>query len=261
MSGSDDSTCKVFDLNKSGVIVSSFVAHRDRMVYSLAISQDETKAITCSWDSTVRIFTFPTNCVELAVLEGHSGVIMSVDVDSKFLRAISGSWDNTCRVWNLNDFTCERVLNAHEADCNAVAISPDGHRAVTASDDKNCHMWCLDTGEKLATFTGHTEMIVSVSLKISSETSFLIATGSWDGTIRLFDSNNSTNGTVVTTHDKKVACVKFNPSGSLLATGSFDATSQIIDLYYDDRLRIVALIASTKLPQDITTSVRKMLIP
>ncbi|MDT9296124.1 MAG: WD40 repeat domain-containing protein, partial [Arthrospira platensis PCC 7345] len=36
---------------------------------------------------------------------------------------------------------------------NAVAIAPDGKRAVSASDDKTLKLWDLATGEEIASFT------------------------------------------------------------------------------------------------------------
>ncbi|MDT9326308.1 MAG: WD40 repeat domain-containing protein, partial [Limnospira sp. PMC 1286.21] len=46
----------------------------------------------------------------------------------------------------------------HSWSVNAVAIAPDGKRAVSASDDKTLKLWDLETGEVLATFTGEGAM-------------------------------------------------------------------------------------------------------
>ena len=40
---------------------------------------------------------------------------------------------------------------------NAVAVTPDGQRAVSASDDKTLKVWDLDSGRELRTLAGHYE--------------------------------------------------------------------------------------------------------
>ncbi|HMA34073.1 MAG TPA: hypothetical protein VKY74_06280, partial [Chloroflexia bacterium] len=37
---------------------------------------------------------------------------------------------------------------------NAVAVTPDGQRAVSASDDRTVRVWDLGTGRSVATFVG-----------------------------------------------------------------------------------------------------------
>ena len=46
-----------------------------------------------------------------------------------------------------------RTLQGHSSDVNAVAVTPDGQRAISASDDKTLKVWDLTSGECLATFT------------------------------------------------------------------------------------------------------------
>ncbi|NMG58853.1 hypothetical protein E1H12_10030 [Geitlerinema sp. P-1104] len=41
----------------------------------------------------------------------------------------------------------------------AVAIAPDGKRAVSASEDNTLKLWDLATGKELATFTGEAGML------------------------------------------------------------------------------------------------------
>ncbi|MDT9201351.1 WD40 repeat domain-containing protein, partial [Limnospira sp. PMC 1042.18] len=47
-----------------------------------------------------------------------------------------------------------RTLSGHSDDVNAVAIAPDGKRAVSASGDNTLKLWDLETGTELATLTG-----------------------------------------------------------------------------------------------------------
>ncbi len=41
----------------------------------------------------------------------------------------------------------------------AVAVTPDGQRAVSASTDKTLKVWDLGSGRELRTLTGHSDMV------------------------------------------------------------------------------------------------------
>jgi len=43
-----------------------------------------------------------------------------------------------------------RVLTGHEASVRSVAVTPDGRRAVSASDDRTLRVWDIETGGELA---------------------------------------------------------------------------------------------------------------
>ncbi|WP_439517008.1 WD40 repeat domain-containing protein, partial [Limnospira sp.] len=69
------------------------------------------------------------------------------------------SWDNTLKLWDLETGTELATLTGHSSSVTAVAIAPDGKRAVSASDDNTLKLWDLETGKELATFTGEARML------------------------------------------------------------------------------------------------------
>ena len=46
-----------------------------------------------------------------------------------------------------------RTLSGHSVSVDAVAVTPDGERAVSASDDQTLKVWDLSSGECIVTFT------------------------------------------------------------------------------------------------------------
>jgi WD40 repeat protein len=47
-----------------------------------------------------------------------------------------------------------RILDGHTNSVWAVAVTPDGCRAVSGSDDGTLRVWDLESGEEITSFTG-----------------------------------------------------------------------------------------------------------
>ena len=50
-----------------------------------------------------------------------------------------------------------RTLQGHSGWVRAVAVTPDGRRAISASDDQTLRVWDLDTGKTVRTLQGHAD--------------------------------------------------------------------------------------------------------
>jgi WD40 repeat protein len=62
--------------------------------------------------------------------------------------------DGTLRLWDLESGQTIRTLEGHTSDVSAVAVTPDGRRAVSSSYGGKLRLWDLESGENIATFTG-----------------------------------------------------------------------------------------------------------
>ena len=56
------------------------------------------------------------------------------------------------------------MLTGHGDWVRAVAVSPDGRRAVTASNDRTLKVWELESGRELQTLSGHAGWVRAVAL-------------------------------------------------------------------------------------------------
>ena len=56
-------------------------------------------------------------------------------------------------MWDVETGRALRTLEGHTDWVNGVAVSADGRRAVSASEDRTLKVWDLDTGALIATFT------------------------------------------------------------------------------------------------------------
>ena len=108
----------------------------------------------------------------------------------------------------------------HYDAMNAVCYSPDGSRAVTASDDGKLKVWDIHSGFCLFTFTEHTGAVNAVEFAKKGQVMF---SASMDGTVRAWDLIRFRNFRTFTAPKR----VQFNsmavdPSGEVVVAGSED---------------------------------------
>jgi len=115
-----------------------------------------------------------------------------------------------------------------------VAFDHSGRLIATAGDDRTPEIWKVDTGELVATLSPQPGDIYGLGF---SPDGSLLAVGSADGTIRLFDARS---GRLVTlpSYEQAVGEVAFSPDGSLLAVTTADGQARIWSLDLDDLLHI-----------------------
>src|SRR5258708_14254868 len=72
----------------------------------------------------------------------------------------------------------------HTGAVTCIAFSPDGHRAVSGSEDRTLRLWEIETGRELKQLTGHNEEITAVAFAPDGRR---VIAGSRDRTLRLWD--------------------------------------------------------------------------
>ena len=80
----------------------------------------------------------------------------------------------------------------------------------------------------IATLEGHTDRVTSVAFSPVDAT--LLATGSWDRTVKLWDVETLQDIATLEGHTSGVSSVVFSRDGSTLATGSWDRTVKLWDM-------------------------------
>jgi WD40 repeat protein len=147
----------------------------------VAVLADGRRALSGSWDNTLRLWDLATG-ETLRTLEGHTSPVNAVAVLADGRRALSGSYENTLRLWDLATGETLRTLNGHTNGVNAVAVLADGSRALSGSYDNTLRLWDLATGASLAEFTADAA-ISSVAFARDD----LIVAGSADGKIHVLE--------------------------------------------------------------------------
>ena len=118
------------------------------------------------------------------------------------------------------------TLLGHTARVRTAAFSPDGSRAVTASDDRTAWIWSTATGERTAPPLAHRDAVVSA---VFSPDGTRVATASADGTARVWDAATGAPVGQPLAHGSSVYVAAFSPDGRRVVTASVDHTARVWD--------------------------------
>jgi WD40 repeat protein len=120
-----------------------------------------------------------------------------------------------------------QTMTGNTGTIAAVALTPDGSRAVTGSNDKTVRVWDLATGTEQAVLTGHTGEVLAVAV---TQDGSRAVTGSDDRTVRVWDLETGTEQTVLTSNGGDVWAVALTPDRNRVVAGSIDGTVRIWNL-------------------------------
>lgn len=200
--------------------------------YGLCFSPDPRWLATGSDDGTVRIWEV-TSChgeLPFRTFSGHQQNVVSVSFSPDGRRLASGSFDGTIRLWEVfegGERQPGKVLLGHRRDLSAVCFSPNGRRLASSSDDATVRVWDVDiewdnstdqsgaTEEKLT--LRHTQAISFVTISTDGR---LIASGSEDGLICLWNGRTGDYRASLQEHSGEILWLAFSGNGRRLSSTS-----------------------------------------
>jgi WD40 repeat protein len=214
------------------------------------------------WDKTIKLWRVADGSL-VRTLTGHTGEVVSVVFSPDGRLLASGSGDGTIKLWRVADGSLVRTLTGHTGAVTSVSFSPDGRLLASGSGDRTIKLWRVADGSLVRTLRGHTHGglrawcfrrmgvcwrrgvlmtpsscgawrmvrwcapsrgtpgVVSVSFSPDGR---LLASGSWDKTIKLWRVSDGSLVRTLRGHINLVSSVSFSPDGRLLASGSLDGT-------------------------------------
>ncbi|KAA1477636.1 WD40 repeat-like protein [Dentipellis sp. KUC8613] len=228
ITGSDDSTIRVWDLESSAITSLILSGHSD-YVRGVAISPDGTKIASACDDRTVRLWSAETGAALLSPFEGHTDWVRTVAFFPDGKKIISAGDDCTVRIWDADtgESLMERFL-AHAGWVKSVAVSPDGTMAVTSATDGIIKRWDAETLTNLGeSVEGHEGGADSVNFSPDSR---LIVSGGTDGVVRLWDAaTGSKFCSPLLGHTNLITHTLFSRDGQTIYSSSQDGTIRLWD--------------------------------
>ena len=225
VSGSDDGTVRIWDLT-SGQAVHTLTGHHG-FVTAVAISADGQRAVSGDgrrvqvWDLTTGKLVASGRHF-YATLFG-TGPHVSISADGQRVVYVGG---RRVRVLDLATGKEVRTLTGHHGWVTAVAISADGQRAVSGSDDGTVRAWDLTSGQAVHTLTGHHGWVKAVAISADGR---LAVSGGDDGTVRVWDLATGferarfASGSTIT-------CLAGTPPGTRVIAGTSNGAVHLLEL-------------------------------
>lgn len=150
--------------------------------------------------------------------DGHGGPVMDVAVSADGSQLLTASFDYAVGFWRGD--AAPVWLEGHNAAVNAAAFLP-GDRAVSGGDDFAMILWDLATGKAIRRMEGHQGKVMAVA---PSPDGSIIASASWDGTVRLWRTETGEVLAVLEEHQGSVNDVVWAKGGAVLYTAGYDGT-------------------------------------
>lgn len=216
--------------------VDMYEGHED-LLNAIDSTEDGLWLATASKDNSAIVWKYNKDTEKFEIyakFTGHSASVTAVGLPNVTLKGwpeflLTASNDLTIKKWNIpkpsdknNDVhnikVSEYTRRAHEKDINALSISPNDALFATASYDKTCKIWDLETGESVATLANHKRGLWDVAF---CQYDKIIATCSGDKTIKLWSLDTFSVLKTLEGHTNAVQrCQFINKQTQLVSSGA-----------------------------------------
>jgi WD40 repeat protein len=198
----------------------------DDWIWACTISPAEDKFATCSedeGDKRIIIWDLATHKV-LGKLQGHTGRVWNVDFSPSCDSLVSCSGDFTVRVWNIKDYSSRLIIRHHNGRVWEAKYSICGNKIISVGDDSKIYISDSSTGNLIKMIHYGSIGIRTLAVHPTKE---IFATGSDDGKVTIWSSNDFNQIIQYSEHSLRIADLEFSDDGNLLISCSEDEQIKI----------------------------------
>lgn len=253
VSGSVDNTVRLWDI-QGNPIGKPLQGHEGAVKSVAFVHPDGWMVVSGSEDSTVRLWDIQGNPIG-EPLRGHQGAVYSVALSQDGQMIASGGADATVRLWNIQGNPIGEPFRGHQRAVLSIAFSPNGRMIVSNGADGIARLWDIQgklidellwkaggiqsySPETTFSFGGQFEEPVAFDMPLWTEEGFvysvafspdgqMIANGSEDNILRLWDVRGDWTGGSFHGHEGAITCVAVSPDRQMIASSGEDKTVRL----------------------------------
>ncbi|KAK2853859.1 hypothetical protein Q5P01_006520 [Channa striata] len=219
--------------------IESVLEHPGRSpVRICAVSPDSAHLVSGASDGTLALWDFPSK--QLCRTGGVNDItVVACSFSPCSQMFMTGSTYGDLRLWDLNMNQLHAEKNAHDLGVTCCTFAPSIHSGgqivrfclASCGQDTLLKIWAITKFSSdaykmqlLHTLTGQSAPVLSCAY---SSDGLLLASGSVDKTVMIYDAKNAVLLYTLNKHERYVTACAFSPTSPLIATGSMDKTVSI----------------------------------
>jgi len=205
-----------------------------RPVYSLLLLQQKRQLLIGSAQGNLHVVDLNVN-KEIKNIEAHTLGIYDIKLHNDTF--ITSGGDGKINVFNTEDFTLLKTIQASNKSARTIAINPILNHLAIGFSDHSIRIYNASNFELIQTLNHHINSVFA--LGYCHENKHLLS-GGRDVFLKFYNAENNYELIKdVPAHNLHINAIQFNPSGNLFATVSMDKTLKIWDAATFDLLKVV----------------------
>eukprot|EP01094_Clydonella_sp_ATCC50884_P003772 TRINITY_DN1288_c0_g1_i1.p1 TRINITY_DN1288_c0_g1~~TRINITY_DN1288_c0_g1_i1.p1 ORF type:complete len:682 (-),score=102.69 TRINITY_DN1288_c0_g1_i1:215-2260(-) len=187
----------------------------------------------------------------------HSDVVSSVCISSDGESAFSVSEDSTIKIYSAKSRKLKRSAVISELALSCACLTPDNKYLFVGSWDNSIYMYSIPYGRVEQNLYAHHDAVSCLSLRAGSGGGGTLASGSWDGTVKIWNMSPSgiEKAPIVECVDysAEIKCIDHSPRSNVVVCGAADGGCLAYDIRtgssmwtvaaHEDSVNGVALLA------------------
>lgn len=164
---------------------------------------------------------------------------VAVSLDNKFLIS---SEDEIFESHDIKSGRLKKTFKGHSEDILCLAISPDGTKVFSGSEDMQIKIWDASGAYEILNLSGHSSSVTALAINPIGK---ILVSGSEDNTIKLWDTDTGELLASLNEHTGGINSLSFSENGQFLFSSSKDGSIRLWNVKKRDLLATLFCIKNS----------------